>query len=148
MSNAFEIFRTILTGTSNFMSAPIRVSVKSDRYANAHGFFPSEYFFPYSESMNRCRQLYFYHFLMIFFSPLLYMFVALSTCLSISICIVGLRFYSFVISLCIHIFLLTVSSTKIRFSLASVVGSIGSSSKDLLLRMKDVAQLNTTLSCS
>lgn len=141
MSNAFEIFRTILTGTSNFMSAPIRVSVKSDRYANAHGFFPSEYFFPYSESMNRCRQLYFYHFLMIFFHHC-------STCLSLSICIVGLRFYSFVISLCIHIFLLTVSSTKIRFSLASVVGSIGSSSKDLLLRMKDVAQLNTTLSCS
>lgn len=77
MSNAFEIFRTILTGTSNFMSAPIRVSVKSDRYANAHGFFPSEYFFPYSESMNRCRQLYFYHFLMIFFHHC-------STCLSLS----------------------------------------------------------------
>lgn len=78
MSNAFEIFRTILTGTSNFMIAPIRVSVKSDRYANAHGFFPSEYFFPYSESMNRCRQLYFYHFLMIFFFT-----IALHVCRSL-----------------------------------------------------------------
>lgn len=39
MRNAFKIFCTILTGMSNFMSAEIRVSVKSDRYANAHGFF-------------------------------------------------------------------------------------------------------------
>lgn len=105
MSNAFKIFRTILTGTSNFMSAQIRVRVKSDRYANAHGFFFEWGFFSSLKSMNRCRQLHFYQFLMIFFCT-----IALHVCRSLDMsldfcrCIVGLCFYSFFISSCVHIF--------------------------------------------
>lgn len=87
------------------MGAQIRVSVKRDRYANAHGFFSRVSIFPYHKSMNRCRQLYFYHFLMIL-SPI----AALHICRSVLYISLDLLLYcdtmfqSFFIPLCIYIF--------------------------------------------